>query len=142
MRDVYSCTLNIQSWALSPSLADAGERTGPRFLILDPHATRDLDALGLRRAGAMQTFGQIADGISSDRHVLDQPQDAHPVNRIDAAAALQELADQRANLVVLQVVCTENLNPGVVVMKPAKDRSRADDSNSLNGTRDRRIFIQ
>ena len=41
-----------------------------------------------------------------------------------------------------RAVCTENLNPGVVVMKPAKDRSRADDSNSLNGTRDRRIFIQ
>ena len=50
--------------------------------------------------------------------------------------------DKRQKTLCLLGVCTENLNPGVVVMKSAKDRSRADDSNSLNGTRDRRVFIQ
>jgi hypothetical protein len=39
-------------------------------------------------------------------------------------------------------VCTENLNPHVTVMKPAKDWVRTDDSNQLNRARDRRIFVQ
>ena len=39
-------------------------------------------------------------------------------------------------------VCTENLNPDVVVMKSAKDRVWTNDSDPLNGARDRRIFIQ
>ena len=36
----------------------------------------------------------------------------------------------------------KNLDPHVMVMKSAKDRARADHSSSLNGTKDRRIFIQ
>jgi hypothetical protein len=40
------------------------------------------------------------------------------------------------------LVCTENLNPDVVVMKSAKDRVWTNDSGPLNGARDRRIFIQ
>ena len=39
-------------------------------------------------------------------------------------------------------VCTENLNPGVVMMKFAEYRVRTDDSSALNRARDRRIFIQ
>ena len=40
------------------------------------------------------------------------------------------------------VVCTENLNPNVVVMKSAQDRVRIDRSDPLNGAIDRRIFVQ
>jgi hypothetical protein len=39
-------------------------------------------------------------------------------------------------------VCTENLNPHVMVMKPAKDRVRIDASSSMNRARDWRIFVQ
>ena len=39
-------------------------------------------------------------------------------------------------------VCTENLNPDVVVTKSIKDRVRPIGSGAVNGVRDRRIFIQ
>ena len=39
-------------------------------------------------------------------------------------------------------VCSENLTPGVVMMKSAEHRVRTDDSSALNRARDRRIFIQ
>jgi hypothetical protein len=39
-------------------------------------------------------------------------------------------------------VCTENLNPHIMVMKSAKDRVCIDRSDPLNGARDRCIFIQ
>src|SRR5262249_39926503 len=39
-------------------------------------------------------------------------------------------------------VCTENLNPNVVVMQSTKDRVRVDDSGTLNGTKGRCIFVQ
>ncbi len=39
-------------------------------------------------------------------------------------------------------MCTENLNPDVVVMKSAKDGIRPDASGPLNGSRDRCIFRQ
>ena len=39
-------------------------------------------------------------------------------------------------------VCTENLNPHVVVMKSAKYGVGFDASGPLNWARDRRIFIQ
>jgi len=39
-------------------------------------------------------------------------------------------------------VCTENLNPNVMMMKSAKDGVRFDASGPLNRARDRRIFIQ
>jgi len=38
-------------------------------------------------------------------------------------------------------VCTENLNPDVVVMQSAKDGMRFDTSGRLNWARDRRIFV-
>jgi hypothetical protein len=40
------------------------------------------------------------------------------------------------------VVCTESLNPGVMVMKSTKDGMRFDASCRLNRARDRRIFVQ
>jgi len=40
------------------------------------------------------------------------------------------------------VVCTENSNPNVLVMKSAQDGVRSDDAGSLNRARDRRIFVQ
>jgi hypothetical protein len=39
-------------------------------------------------------------------------------------------------------VCTENLNPNVVVMKSAQDGVRTYDAGSLDLTRDRRILVQ
>src|SRR6185437_2058495 len=90
--------------ALSPPLLDAGELARARLLVVDGHAARDLDALRLRRAGAVQALGEIADGVAADGHVLDQPQHAHAVDGIDAVSALQKLADQRTDLVVLQVL--------------------------------------
>jgi hypothetical protein len=45
-------------------------------------------------------------------------------------------------LSIISVVCTENLDPGVVMMKSAEYRVRTDDSSALNRARDRRIFIQ
>ena len=43
---------------------------------------------------------------------------------------------------VIMAVCTENLDPDVVVMKAAKDWVRPNASGPLDGARDRRIFIQ
>jgi hypothetical protein len=40
------------------------------------------------------------------------------------------------------LVCTENLNTGVVVMKSAQDDARTDDTGTLYRTRDRRILVQ
>ena len=39
-------------------------------------------------------------------------------------------------------VCTENLNPDVMVMQSAEDRVRLDIPDPLNGTKGRRIFVQ
>ena len=39
-------------------------------------------------------------------------------------------------------VCTENLNPNILVMKAVKDRERTDVSSSLNRARGRCIFVQ
>ena len=39
-------------------------------------------------------------------------------------------------------VCTENLNPNVVVMKSAQDGVRTYDAESLNRTSFRRIVVQ
>jgi len=39
-------------------------------------------------------------------------------------------------------VCTENLNPGIVVMESAEGGERFDASGPLNRTRNRRIFVQ
>ncbi len=39
-------------------------------------------------------------------------------------------------------VCTENLNPNVLMMKSAQDSVRTYDAGSLNRPRNRRIFVQ
>ena len=46
------------------------------------------------------------------------------------------------SVVVQEGVCTENLNPDVLVMESAKDRAGIYDFGELNGARDRRIFVQ
>jgi hypothetical protein len=43
---------------------------------------------------------------------------------------------------LLLAVCTENLNPDVVVMKSAKNGVRFDGAGPLNRARDRRILVQ
>jgi hypothetical protein len=53
-----------------------------------------------------------------------------------------ELPSRRPTGPCCPPVCTENLDPGVVMMKPAEYRVRTDDSNALNRARDRRILIQ
>jgi hypothetical protein len=40
------------------------------------------------------------------------------------------------------LVCTENLNPDVMVMQSAEDRVRLDIPDPLNGAKGRRIFVQ
>ena len=47
-----------------------------------------------------------------------------------------------ADVVGYSRVCTENLNPRVVVMQSAKDEERFDAPGPLNRARDWRIFIQ
>src|SRR5580704_5087907 len=86
-----------------PRRIDAGQRPRTRLVLFELHATCDLDALRLRRAGAVETFGQIADGVAADRHVFDQAENAHAIDNFDAVAALQKLADQGADFVVLQI---------------------------------------
>ena len=39
-------------------------------------------------------------------------------------------------------MCTENLNPGIVVMESAEDGGRFDASGPLNRARNRRILVQ
>ena len=43
---------------------------------------------------------------------------------------------------IVTLVCTENLNPHVMVMKSAEDWVQFDISSPLNRTRGRRIFVQ
>ena len=57
-------------------------------------------------------------------------------------AGVTKGADMRRSGYQLTPVCTENLNPDVVVMKSAKDGMRPDASGPLNGSRDRCIFGQ
>jgi len=39
-------------------------------------------------------------------------------------------------------VCTENSSPDVMMVKPAEDRVRTNDSDPLNRTKNRRILVQ
>ena len=39
-------------------------------------------------------------------------------------------------------VCTENLNPNVMMMEPTQDRARTDGADALNWAPERRIFVQ
>ena len=51
-------------------------------------------------------------------------------------------AKLRALIQQMSIVCTENLNPGIVVMQSAEDGERFDVSGPLNRARNRRIFVQ
>jgi hypothetical protein len=67
--------------------------------------------------------------------------EVHPDHRWIVVAS----ASPSHALVVMEpvrtAVCTENLNPDVVVMESAEDRVRPDVSGPLGGARDRCIFI-
>src|SRR3546814_8861088 len=56
-------------------LRDSGKVSREALLGLDLHAAQDLDALRLRGARAVERFGEIADGVAAERHILDQSQD-------------------------------------------------------------------
>jgi len=43
---------------------------------------------------------------------------------------------------ILPPVCTENSNPDVMMVKPAEDRVRTNDSDLLDRTKNRRILVQ
>jgi hypothetical protein len=45
-------------------------------------------------------------------------------------------------LTIVMAVCTENLNPEVVVMESAEDGARLYASGSLNLANSRRVFVQ
>ena len=47
-----------------------------------------------------------------------------------------------ANLVPFTPVCTENLNPDVMVMQSAQDGRRYDAARVLDGAMDRRILVE
>ena len=51
------------------------------------------------------------------------------------------MSTQERAIVEMTAVCTENLNPDVVVVKPAKNREWLDIPDPLNGAMDWRIFI-
>jgi hypothetical protein len=75
--------------------------------------------------------------------------DLHINFRADNLAAAQaEVAIYLRNdkflegILDVTLVCTENLNPGIVVMESAEDGERFDASGPLNRARNRRIFVQ
>src|SRR5215471_3779890 len=112
-----SRTVQVKRWVhslgnalLRSGLSDAREVPGTRFLLVEPHAARYLDALRLRRSRSVQAFGQITHRVAADGHVLNQAQDAHAVGDFDAIASLQEFADQRTDFVVLQVLLRRHGN--------------------------------
>jgi hypothetical protein len=79
----------------------------------------------------------IADLEHSPRQRDVQPLGGDSRRNTESAAITQHAID-----VPKEVVCTENLNPNVMVMKSAKDGVRFDVSGPLNRARDRGIFIQ
>jgi hypothetical protein len=55
-----------------------------------------------------------------------------------------DLMPRRFNSIAIEasVVCTENLNPDVVMMKSAQDWTTKNVSGAIDGARDRCIFLQ
>jgi hypothetical protein len=92
----------------------------------------------------MSAFDAV-DGASSAaskwyRLVASKPErfkEVRPGNEM-AFEVFKELARTRRR----NAVCTENLNPDVMVMKSTKNRMRFDASSRLDRAGDRRIFIQ
>ena len=59
----------------------------------------------------------------------------------DYAGGNNHLINDVLKWVRLEAVCTENLNPDIVVMKPAKDRVCIDGAGPRDRATNRRIFI-
>ena len=68
------------------------------------------------------------------------------MTRIDAIGARAKSADKLAmqseEMETDTSMCTENLNPGIMVMESAEDGNRFNASGPLNRTSYRRIFVQ
>src|SRR5581483_5257894 len=88
---------------LSRYSGNSGQIARKGLFLLHLHPARNLNALCLWRAGTMQAFRQVADSVAADRHVLDQSQNFHAIDRIDTVTSLQKLPDKRADLIVLKV---------------------------------------
>nr|WP_249793535.1 hypothetical protein [Bradyrhizobium cenepequi] len=87
---------------------------------------RNIDRSGSpkpRAAVQAKTFGDIIDLHIEDMHEVGRP-------------------PRRSKAAVLEAVCTENLNPDVVVMESAEDVERFDASGPLNRASNRRVLIQ
>ena len=63
-------------------------KTELRWLAQELGPARDLDTLGLWRAGSVQGFRQVTHRVSAERHVFDQAENAYPVFSSDAWPAL------------------------------------------------------
>ena len=119
--------LNTERLAQLPRLSSAAERIeiSAEFYDLLAKATRN------------EVFQAIIESLSAI--VLQRVEERRMNAMPDLLAHRRRLIGFLANH---DVVCTENLNPGVVMMKSAEYRVRTDDSSALNRARDRRIFIQ
>jgi hypothetical protein len=89
---------------------------------------------------------------SGSPRTTDRPSDPSRRRKGDASTVRKTCAFERKLMLALTGefldgspapgVCTENLNPHVMVMKSAEDWVRFDISSPLNRTRGRRIFAQ
>jgi homoserine O-acetyltransferase/O-succinyltransferase len=103
-------------------------------------------------AKANELFGKIVDNARKTNdandflYAFESSSDYDPepnLGKIKARLLALNFADDMINAVELGVVvCTENLNPHIMVMNSAKDRACTDDSSPLNRTGDRSIFVQ
>ena len=88
-------------------------------------------------------FIHIVDARSElDNHTKRQYSDRLERHVKRRLSALEEQAAHALRRARRLPVCTENLDPGIVMMKSAEYRVRTDDSSALNRARDQRIFIQ
>jgi hypothetical protein len=73
-------------------------------------------------------------------HVASRSFGSRKLWEFTAGAASEALAE--ANSSRQSPVCTEKLNPGIVVMESAENGRRIDTPGRLNRARDWRIFVQ
>ena len=58
---------------------NTGQRLGQLLHEIELHLAGDLNPLRLRRPGPMHRLSQIPNGIASQRHILNQPEDTYTV---------------------------------------------------------------
>ena len=89
---------------LRRAVLDARQVLGELFLVLQVRLAGDLDALRLRRTRTVHGFGEVADRVAAQRHVLDQPHDAQLVFRRYVRPALEEFFQQRPRDLAVQIL--------------------------------------